>query len=259
MSENETRQTIKLVYSNVARQKSACCPPGVSCCGASVPSAAEVGYSPQDLAAIPEEAQAGLGCGNPLAIAALGEGETVVDLGPGLGMDAFLAATRVGPRGRVIGVDMTEEMIEGARRIAAEKGYTNVEFRLGQIEQLPLEAGTADVIISNCVINLSTDKDGVFREAFRVLKPGGRLAVSDTVSEKPLPEYLRNDLNAWASCIGGALQRDEYLASVEKAGFSDIQVTSEKAFLVEKDRDGNDVNILSITVNASKPGPPRVS
>lgn len=162
------------------------------------------------------------GCGNPTAIAALKPGETVLDLGSGGGIDCFLAAKMVGDSGRVYGVDMTPEMIALARRNADKVGATNVEFRLGEIEQLPLPDATVDVIISNCVINLSPDKPRVFREAFRVLKPGGRLQVSDIVWTKPVPEDVKDDMDAWAGCIAGALQESEYLAGIKAAGFTDV-------------------------------------
>ncbi len=254
MNESETRRIVKLAYAKLAKQQRSCC----SSATGAAPCPGQECYSSQELAGIPAEAQAGLGCGNPVAIASLQEGETVVDLGPGLGMDAFLAATKVGPQGRVIGVDMTAEMVTGARRIAEDNGLNNVEFRLGQIEALPLEDNTADAVISNCVINLSTDKDRVFSEAYRVLKPGGRLCISDTVTDKPLPRELQEDLNAWASCIGGALPRHEYVAAMQRAGFCDIRVTSETVFMVQKDRLGQDIEILSISITATRPCSNRV-
>jgi ubiquinone/menaquinone biosynthesis C-methylase UbiE len=162
------------------------------------------------------------GCGNPTAIAALQPGQVVLDLGSGGGIDCFLAATMVGPEGHVFGVDMTPEMIALARKNAEKVGATNVEFRLGEIEQLPIESGSIDVIISNCVINLSPDKDRVFREAFRVLKPGGRLQVSDIVWTRDVPEGMKDDMERWAGCIAGALPETEYLAKIRAAGFTDV-------------------------------------
>ena len=169
---------------------------------------------------IPEGANLGLGCGNPVALASLRPGETVLDLGSGGGIDCFLAARKVGPEGRVIGVDMTAEMIHLARENAQKSGLKNVEFRLGEIENLPLEDGSVDAVISNCVINLSTDKERVFREIYRVLKPGGRMMVSDIVLDGELPAKVKDSVAAYTGCIGGALKRDDYLAAIVKAGFT---------------------------------------
>ena len=174
---------------------------------------------------LPSEAVAvSAGCGNPTAIASLKPGMTVVDLGSGGGIDCFLSAKKVGERGKVIGIDATPEMIYRARKTAEENGYENVEFRLGEIEHMPLERNTADVIISNCVINLSPDKEQVFRDAFRVLRPGGKLAVSDMVLLKDLPDFVRNDLGTWSKCVSGAIKEDEYIGAMKKAGFEKIKV-----------------------------------
>jgi SAM-dependent methyltransferase len=186
--------------------------------------ALRLGYSAQDLAATPEGANLGLGCGNPQAIAALREGETVVDLGSGAGFDCLLAARQVGPKGRVIGVDMTPDMISRARQNAGKAGLGNVEFRLGEIEHMPVADRAADVIISNCVINLSPDKSAVFREAFRVLRPGGRLAISDVVALRPVPEEIRRDLALYTGCVAGAATIDEVTALLGDAGFVEVQV-----------------------------------
>jgi SAM-dependent methyltransferase len=201
---------------------------------------------------IPEESVMGLGCGNPAAIADLKAGEVVLDLGAGAGVDVFLAANKVGPTGRVIGVDMTEEMVDKATGIARDHGYRNVEFRLGEIERLPVEDESVDAIISNCVINLSPDKDKVFREAHRVLKPGGRLTVSDIVSEGAMAEEIRSDPDAWAGCIAGALEQQEYLKTIRKAGFEDIQVLSSRVFYLEGEGSRQLTKLLSITVKALK-------
>ena len=186
------------------------------------------GYSPEELASIPAEANMGLSCGNPTATANLREGETVVDLGSGGGLDVFLAAAKVGPRGRAIGIDMTPEMIDLARRNAAAgndgKPFTNVEFHLAMIDKLPLEDNSVDCVISNCVINLAPDKTAVFREIARVLKPGGRLAVSDIALKKPLPPEVNSDIMAYVGCIAGAIQIDEYTQGLSEAGFSNVQV-----------------------------------
>lgn len=189
-----------------------------------------MGYRAQDLASVPEGANLGLGCGNPVALASLKAGETVLDLGSGAGFDAFLAAQRVGPGGQVIGVDMTSQMIERATTLASTHGYPNVEFRLGEIEALPVADGSVDAIISNCVVNLSTDKGRTFREAFRVLKPGGRLMVSDLVLERPLPEAIRQDLDAYGACIGGALLKADYLEAIWAAGFTGVAVVGERRY-----------------------------
>jgi SAM-dependent methyltransferase len=185
-------------------------------------------YEPADLAAIPVGADMGLGCGNPTAIAELHRGETVVDLGSGGGVDCFLAASRVGPEGRVIGVDMTPQMIDRARAAAKKGSWRNVEFRLGEIESLPVADGTADAVLSNCVINLSPDKPRVFREAWRVLKPGGRLQVTDIVLKEPLPEEARRSIELWAGCISGALLEEDYLAAVRAAGFGKVEIRAER-------------------------------
>jgi SAM-dependent methyltransferase len=189
-----------------------------------------MGYSAEDLANVPEGADLGLGCGNPQAMASLVPGETVLDLGAGAGFDSFLAARRVGPRGQVIGVDMTTEMVAKARNNAVKSGFGNVNFRLGEIEHLPVADSSIDVIMSNCVINLSPEKQAVFNEAFRVLKPGGRLAISDVVATAPMPEALANSIAALAGCIAGAVMVDELKTRLTQAGFTEIEITiSEKS------------------------------
>jgi len=191
-----------------------------------------IGYAEKDLSGLPDPVvSACAGCGNPTALAEVREGEVVLDLGSGGGIDVFIAAKKVGQTGRAIGVDMTEEMIELARRNAAKMGLTNVEFRLGEIEDLPVDDASVDVVISNCVINLSPDKDKVFREAFRVLRPGGRMMVSDIVSDGELPQEIRDDPDAWAECIAGALDERVYLGKIEGAGFRDIRLRSKRQFM----------------------------
>ena len=208
-----------------------CCssaPAADSCCGdtsneeVTITRIAEM-YGKSDIGDLPATVtDVAFGCGNPTAIAALQPGETVLDLGSGGGIDCFLASKMVGPRGKVIGVDMTPEMIELANRNKKKVGASNVEFRMGQIEELPVETASVDVIISNCVINLSPDKDAVFAEAFRVLKPGGRLQVSDIVWTKPVPESVKGDMEKWAGCIAGALLESEYLGKIRAAGFEEV-------------------------------------
>lgn len=252
MKEKEIKDVVKERYAQLAKQdQKSCCPSCSRGASASLPAEA-IGYAKEDLQSIPDEAIMGLGCGNPAAIADLKSGEVVLDLGSGAGVDVFLAANKVGPTGRVIGVDMTEEMVEKARNTARGHGYHNVDLRLGEIEELPVEDDSVDAIISNCVVNLSPDKAKVFGEAYRVLKPGGRLTVSDIVSEGVLPDDLRNDSNAWACCIGGALERHEYLGKIKEAGFNRVQVLSSKEFYLEGQGGKASTKLLSITVKAFK-------
>jgi arsenite methyltransferase len=229
---SDVRTGVREHYARTARAGKAGCGCGGSvrqaCCGPTQSASERLGYGSADLASIPKDADLGLGCGNPTALAGLRSGETVVDLGSGGGIDCFLASRNVGPSGRVIGVDMTPEMIDRARRAAAEGAYGNVEFRLGEIESLPVADAVADAVISNCVVNLSPDKPRVFREAFRVLKPGGRMMVSDIVLRGPLPEAVRKSVELWAGCVAGAMLLEEYLGAIRTAGFSDVTVESEK-------------------------------
>ncbi len=237
MKNEDIRTNVREGYGKIAVTGNSCCSlPIAGCCGGAQQAAAigkAVGYSDEDLASVPEGANLGLGCGNPVALASLREGETVVDLGSGAGFDAFLASRQVGPTGRVIGVDMTPEMLDKARENARKGGYENVAFRLGEIEHLPVADGEADAIISNCVINLSPDKQQVFREAFRVLKSGGRLMVSDIVLTKDLPEAIKASLTAWIGCVAGAARKDDYLGAIAAAGFTDIEVVGQNVFPVD--------------------------
>ncbi len=208
-----------------------------------------IGYSAEELQAIPEEARMGLGCGNPTALASLKEGEVVLDLGAGGGIDCFLAAIAVGKTGKAIGVDMTPEMLHRARDNARKGGYDNVEFRLGEIENLPVADNSIDAVISNCVINLSPDKARVFKEAYRVLKPGGRVMVSDMVLTRELPEDIKNSLAAYAGCVAGASLKEDYLATIAEAGFEDVEVLSEQT-----SGSGELAGaVLSVSVRAYKP------
>jgi arsenite methyltransferase len=227
---NKMKESVRERYGEIARtpvKRNA-----HSCCCGSGDFESLSGYSEEELSSIPEGAFLGLGCGNPLAIASLKEGESVLDLGSGAGIDCFLAANKVGPTGRVIGVDMTPEMIQRARENAKKGNYANVEFRLGDIEHLPVDDKSVDVVISNCVINLVPDKKKAFAEAFRVLKPGGRLMISDIVLSNELPESVRNSISAFTACIAGALMKEDYLRCIRSAGFVNINVVSEKQYPV---------------------------
>ena len=226
-SSDELRTAVRDRYTAVARGQGTECGCGPSCCGPAASSAdtsRALGYSAEELAQAPEGSNLGLGCGNPQAIASLKPGETVLDLGSGGGFDCFLAARAVGAQGRVIGVDMTADMVSLSRKNAAKAGTATVEFRLGEIEHLPVADSSVDVIISNCVINLSPDKPQVFREAFRVLKRGGRLAVSDTVASAPIPDELKADLASYSACVTGSASVDELQSMLSEAGFRDIRI-----------------------------------
>jgi ubiquinone/menaquinone biosynthesis C-methylase UbiE len=236
MNEDEKRRIVREGYAKIAKQKSSCCAPVTSCCGGTDPTqeiSKKVGYTEEELKAVPEGANLGLGCGNPVALASLKEGETVLDLGSGAGFDCFLASGRVGDRGRIIGVDMTPEMVEKARDNARKGNYANVEFRLGEIENLPVGDNSVDAIISNCVINLSPNKKRVFEEAFRALRPGGRLMVSDITLLKELPDEIRNSVAAYVGCVAGAISKKEYLEAIQAAGFEETKVLSEATFPTE--------------------------
>ncbi|MCX6354130.1 MAG: arsenite methyltransferase [Candidatus Aureabacteria bacterium] len=230
--EMRIRKIVREGYAKVAKGQGLCCGPSSSCCSGNTAESisTHIGYSKEELKEVPEGANLGLGCGNPLAHASLKKGEIVLDLGSGGGFDCFLAARRVGERGKVIGVDMTPEMIEKARENARKGGFANVEFRLGEIEKLPVADASVDVLISNCVINLSPDKRKVFKEAFRVLKDGGRLMVSDIVLRRELPEAILNSVSAYVGCISGAVLKDEYLGAIETAGFREIDIIDEQRF-----------------------------
>jgi arsenite methyltransferase len=231
-------KNVRQNYASVAKKSNSCCTPEnkASTCGCSSPNelaSKSIGYSEQDMASVPEGANLGLGCGNPVAIASLKKGEVVLDLGSGAGFDCFLAAQRVGPTGKVIGVDMTPEMLDIARENVQKGDYKNVEFRLGEIENLPVADNSVDVIISNCVINLSIDKGRVFEEAFRVLRSGGRVMVSDIVLQQELPPFIKDSMEAYVSCVSGAMLKDEYLKTISAAGFKDVKVAQQTAFPVD--------------------------
>jgi SAM-dependent methyltransferase len=259
------RQQVRVRYGGIAQSaaEGCCCGSscGPSCCAPGAPVEAEaserLGYSAEELASLPEGADMGLGCGNPQAIAGLQEGETVLDLGSGGGLDCFLAARQVGELGLVIGVDMTPDMLSTARANAARGGYRNVEFRLGEIEHLPVADDSVDVIMSNCVINLSPDKPQVFREAYRVLAPGGRLAISDIVATEPLPRALAEDIEKYMGCVAGATPVAELQTMLREAGFVDIDIA-----LKEESREfirdwfpgsGAEQYVVSALIQATKP------
>lgn len=223
-------------YAKIAKQGTSCCGPASSCCGnpdLTQDISRKIGYSDEELKVVPEGSNLGLGCGNPVALASLREGETVLDLGSGAGFDCFLAAKKVGEKGKVIGVDMTPEMVEKAKENAKTGNYGNVEFRLGDIEKLPAGDDSIDVVMSNCVINLSPDKAKVFKESFRVLRPGGRLTISDIVLLKELPIFINESIEAYIGCVSGAIIKSEYLEKIEAAGFRDVRVIDETAFPIE--------------------------
>lgn len=228
--EEKIRKSVREAYGKVAQRSSSCCGPVRSdCCGNTGQPSKSSGYTDADLENIPEGTNLGLGCGNPVALASLKPGETVLDLGSGAGCDCFIAAQKVGEKGKIIGVDMTPEMIDRARAHAARDKYSNVEFRLGEIEHLPAADNSVDVIMSNCVINLAPDKRAVLKEAYRVLKPGGRVAISDLALRKELPETVRSSIEAYVGCIGGAILVDDYREAVRNAGFKDVKITINNA------------------------------
>jgi SAM-dependent methyltransferase len=280
MDKEEIKQAVRQRYGNIAQTRTAASKTGppVSCCDPS-PFVAEtsriescgcpgsdtdqehistiMGYSEKDLDSVPEGANLGLGCGNPVALALLEPGETVVDLGSGAGFDCFLASPKVGAEGKIIGIDMTPEMLTKARENIAKTGADNVEFRLGEIEHLPVADNSADVIMSNCVINLSPDKPRVLRDAFRVLKPGGRLAISDIVATAPLPENVRSDLSLVSACVGGAASIDDIKHMLAEAGFENIKIKpkDESRKLVSTWVPGQNIEdfIVSAYIEAQKP------
>ena len=267
MKEEKVHKVVRERYGKIAKTKTEPCGCGCGCTSTSQ----QVGYSKGELASVPEGADLNLGCGNPIALASLKEGETVIDLGSGGGLDCFLAAKKVGAKGKVIGIDMTAEMLERARANAKKGGYKNVEFRLGEIENMPVADNTADIIISNCVINLSPDKKRVFSEAFRVLKPKGRLMISDMVLLKELPDKVKESVLAYVGCVAGADLKEDYLSKIKRAGFGNVEVVAEnhlpemfleepdvKAFVEEQKMTKKEIAdisdaVVSIKVSAIKP------
>jgi len=268
MTHEEIRRAVRLRYSLTAKKSESGCGCGPSCCGGEEhpegrrQTSARLGYTQEELDQAPVGSNLGLGCGNPQAIAALRQGEVVLDLGSGAGFDCFLAAQQVGPAGFVIGVDMTPEMVAKARANAEQDGYKNISFRLGEIEALPVANDSVDVIISNCVINLSPDKEPVFREAFRVLKPNGRLAVSDVVATADLPLEIRGDLELYAACAAGALSISDLEMILLRAGFVDIAITpkDESRSIIREWAPGRNLDeyIISANITAKKPASQRI-
>ena len=234
MKEETIKKAVRESYAKVATGNSCGCDSNSGSCCSQIDQAKEIsenmGYSKEELEKLPEGANLGLGCGNPIALASLKKGEIVLDLGSGAGIDCFLAAEKVGAEGKVIGVDMTPEMLDKARENIVKSNYKNIEFRLGEIENLPVADNFIDIVISNCVINLASDKERVFLEAFRVLKSGGRIMVSDIVLLNELPEIIKKDMAAYVSCVSGAIMKDSYLNSIESAGFSNVKINEETNF-----------------------------
>jgi len=248
----DIKNKVREHYAGVAKGESNCCASDTSCgCSASE----QIGYSKEELASVPQDAEMGLGCGTPVSPAMLQPGETVVDLGSGGGIDCFLAARAVGPNGKVIGVDMTPEMLSKACQNAVKGGYENVEFRLGEIENLPVAGNTADVVISNCVINLSPNKLQVYKEAHRVLRPGGRLDVSDIVSLFTLPDALKNDVALYTGCVAGTVSAQQIESWLAEAGFESIsvQVKKKSSEFIQGGGETLDAYIASADVTALKP------
>ena len=274
MKEKEIKRAVREGYARIAKQATSYY--ASRSCGGCADISEEIckklGYSEEEIQAAPPESNLGLGCGNPVALASLNEGEIVLDMGAGAGFDCFLASARVGSSGKIIGVDITSEMVDKARANARKGGYSNIDFRQGDLENMPVADNYVDVVISNCVINLVPNKKMVFKEAFRVLKPGGRLAVSDVVLQKELPEFVKRSTEAYIGCLAGAIMKEEYLEIIKKVGFQDVKVVAESSFPIEslicekagssiidmpkisaeQQRDVSD-SILSIKVSAVKP------
>jgi len=274
MKEKEIKRAVREGYARIAKQATSYY--ASRSCGGCADISEEIckklGYSEEEIQAAPPESNLGLGCGNPVALASLNEGEIVLDMGAGAGFDCFLASARVGSSGKIIGVDITSEMVDKARANARKGGYSNIDFRQGDLENMPVADNYVDVVISNCVINLVPNKKMVFKEAFRVLKPGGRLAVSDVVLQKELPEFVKRSTEAYIGCLAGAIMKEEYLEIIRKVGFQDVKVVAESSFPIEslicekagssiidmpkisaeQQRDVSD-SILSIKVSAVKP------
>jgi len=238
MKRNEIKKEVKKRYGQFAEQGSSCCP-DYSCC--------DIGYSIEEIRDLPFDiSEFSLGCGNPVALAGIRKGETVLDIGSGGGLDVFLASKKVGTEGKVIGIDMTEQMVEKARQNARKGNYNNVEFKLGEAEDIPVKDNSVDLVMSNCVINLVPDKERAYKEIYRILKPGGRFVISDLVTEKELDESIRNNPEKLVACVGGALTEKEYIGAIKKAGFKNVRILKKSSMVV------NGVKVLSETIKGEK-------
>lgn len=238
MKRNEIKKEVKKRYGQFAEQGSSCCP-DYSCC--------DIGYSIEEIKDLPSDiSEFSLGCGNPVALADIRKGETVLDIGSGGGLDVFLASKKVGPEGKVIGLDMTEQMVEKARKNAIRGNYNNVEFKLGEIENIPVKDNSVDLVMSNCVINLVPDKEKAYQEIYRILKPSGRFVISDLVTEKELDEFVRNNPEKLVACVGGALTEKGYIGAIKKAGFKNVNILKKSSMVV------SGVKILSETIKGEK-------
>ncbi len=238
MRRNEIKKEVKKRYGQFAEQSSSCCP-DYSCC--------DIGYSIEEIKYLPSDiSEFSLGCGNPVALADIRKGETVLDIGSGGGLDVFLASKRVGPEGKIIGLDMTEQMVEKARKNAIKGNYNNVEFKLGEIEDIPVKDNSIDLVMSNCVINLVPDKEKAYREIYRILKPGGRFVISDLVTEKELDESTRNNPEKLVACVGGALTEKGYIGAIKKSGFKNVNILKKSSMVV------SGVKVLSETIKGEK-------
>lgn len=238
MDNEQIQKNVKSGYADIVKRntKKSLLPKMFQCCDPKEIASdigKKIGYSEEELKNVPEDANLGIGCGNPTALASIKKGETILDLGSGAGFDCFLAAQKTGETGKVIGVDITPEMVAQAKKNAQKGGYKNVEFKIGEIEYLPIESSSIDLIISNCVINLSNQKEQVFKEAFRVVKPNGRMMISDIILLKELPDYVKNSVEGHIACLAGAVRKDDYLDAIQKAGFTDIRIDKEAPFPIE--------------------------
>jgi len=238
MKRNEIKKEVKKRYGQFAEQGSSCCP-DYSCC--------DIGYSIEEIKDLPSDiSEFSLGCDNPVALADIRKGETVLDIGSGGGLDVFLASKKVGPEGKVIGLDMTEQMVEKARKNAIKGNYNNVEFKLGEIENIPVKDNSVDLVMSNCVINLVPDKEKAYQEIYRILKPSGRFVISDLVTERELDESIRNNPEKLVACVGGALTEKGYIGAIKKAGFKNVNILKKSSMVV------NGIKILSETIKGEK-------
>jgi len=255
MENKNIKKIVRESYGRIAKQNSSCCSLETSCCGSNKATkiSKSIGYTDDDINTVPEGANLGLGCGNPIALASLKEGEIVLDLGSGAGFDCFLASNKVGASGKVIGVDMTPEMLEKARENALKSNYKNIEFRLGEIDNLPVADNFVDIVISNCVINLTPDKKRVFEEAYRVIKSGGRIMISDIVLLKKLdlPDAVIDILEAYGSCVTGAIIKDDYINAIKGAGFINVKITDESIFPTNLYVDSPDIKQIIENIDIS--------